>query len=461
MRNLLLITFAVLCIFSCRKDTEKDESHITYLSNIIKGLKDSLSVTDYANINVDRAIITSTKKGWSLLRIPFKGKKLSEEFVLLQSDSSGQILKGLIVNLNETVTNNDSKYVYNGAIKISYLNRREKLISDIENGVITALHHRVVARMMDVVPSSPSENVLPEVIVTCYIQSGGNYSSYNSINLASLGGDSYGGSSGYSNSGYYSYLGGTWDDVAAGTTTGGGGSQNDYKQEDGINSEGHGRFIEDDPELVDFEFVENFSPVDIMKYVKCFSNIPDYGSTCSIEILVDIPVDVDPNSLFDYKQGSPGHTFLQITKSNGSQSVTQNIGFYPASTWKMLLTEPVKSKIVDNGEHEFNASLKMNITPVQLSNTLNELSNLNSLNYDIDDYNCTDFALKIFNELRSGNSIEIQKIQIPGGRAPNGTNTPGALYNKLKVMQLTGIESGNINFPGTKAYVQDSNGPCN
>ncbi len=213
--------------------------------------------------------------------------------------------------------------------------------------------------------------------------------------------------------------------------------------------------------MIDFEFVENLSSIDITKYVKCFSNIPDDGSTCSIEILVDIPVDDDSNSLFDYEQGSPGHTFLQITKSNGSQSVTQNIGFYPANTWKMLLTEPVNSKIVDNGEHEFNASIKMNITPVQLNNTLNELSNLNSVKYDIDDYNCTDFALTIFNDSRSRNPIEIQKIQIPGGRSPNGTDTPGALYNQLKIMQLMGIESGNINFPGTKAYVQASNGPCN
>jgi hypothetical protein len=136
MRNLLLITFAVLCILSCSKDIKQDESQSTYLNNIIRGLKDSLSLTDYANINVDKAIITNTKKGWSLLRIPFKGKKLSEEFVLLQNDSSGQILKGFIVNLNENVTQNDLKDVYNGTIKISYLNRRENLFPTLRMALL-------------------------------------------------------------------------------------------------------------------------------------------------------------------------------------------------------------------------------------------------------------------------------------------------------------------------------------
>lgn len=188
-----------------------------------------------------------------------------------------------------------------------------------------------------------------------------------------------------------------------------------YDEEDYSSRTNNRDTDEEDTELVDFEFVENLSPIDITKYLKCFSNIPDEGSICSIEILVDIPVDNHPNRLFNYEQGSPGHTFLQITKTNGNQSVTQNIGFYPNATWKMLLAEPVQSKIVDNGEHEFNASLKMNITSEQLNNTLNYITNLATHDYDIDDYNCTDFALEVFNQSRVGNPIEIQKGPIPGG----------------------------------------------
>lgn len=217
---------------------------------------------------------------------------------------------------------------------------------------------------------------------------------------------------------------------------------------------------EEDEELVDFEFVENLSPIDITKYLKCFSTIPDDGSSCSIEILVDIPVDENPNRLFNFQQGSPGHTFIQITKTNGTQSITQNIGFYPVGSWKMLLNEPVQSKILDNGEHEFNASLTMNITPEQLDNTINHMTGLANHPYDLDDYNCTDFALEVFNQSRIANPIQIQRGPIPGGGAAY-TSTPGALYNKLSIMQHSGIESANINLPSTKAFVADSNGPCN
>jgi hypothetical protein len=233
-----------------------------------------------------------------------------------------------------------------------------------------------------------------------------------------------------------------------------------YDQEDYGSRTNNRDRDEEDEELGDFEFVENLPSIDITKYIKCFSNIPDQGSTCSIEILVDIPVDNRPNRLFNYEQGSPGHTFFRITKTNGSQSVSQNIGFYPNATWKMLLAQPVESQIVDNGQHEFNASIKMNITADQLNNTLNYLSNLSTHDYDIDDYNCTDFALEVFNQSRIGNPIEIQKGPIPGG-ASMYTSTPGALYNKLRIMQQMGVESANINLPETKAFAEVSSGPCN
>jgi len=64
----------------------------------------------------------------------------------------------------------------------------------------------------------------------------------------------------------------------------------------------------------------------------------------------------------------------------------QNIGFYPMIGWKTLLTTaPVEGKFVDNSEHEFNASLKMSLTPEDLKKTLDEMIYLSSVvKYDID-----------------------------------------------------------------------------
>ena len=56
------------------------------------------------------------------------------------------------------------------------------------------------------------------------------------------------------------------------------------------------------------------------------------------------------------------------------QSIQQNIGFYPNQGWKSIATPaPIPGKFVDNAGHEFNASLKMSLTPEELQSIINEM----------------------------------------------------------------------------------------
>jgi hypothetical protein len=176
----------------------------------------------------------------------------------------------------------------------------------------------------------------------------------------------------------------------------------------------------------------------------------------------DIPVDSDPKKLLNWETESPGHTFLQLKKSNGNKTVVQNIGFYPGQGWKTLLTNaPVPGKFVDNAQHEYNASLKMGLSPEDFRSTVDHMLELSKhIKYDIDEYNCTDFALDVFNTRRISNQLVIPRYDIPGGLTANGTNTPQGLYNKLVSMQQAGAESPNITIPREKRYAGASNGPC-
>ncbi|WP_018615956.1 hypothetical protein [Segetibacter koreensis] len=430
MKRFLPILFATIFFLSCNKNIEHNNSKPSYVANIQATLKDSLTGSDYSNLDLSRAVETKKDNASRFFRIPFTATKFPEKFILLYTDTAGKILNGLIIQLRQLEANNISKYSYNGTIEIRYLNGAIKLISEVKNGYIGALNTDPIARPL-VVPQAKEE--YPEIIVDWY----------------------YGGTPYINSSAFFGFNSGSrsvnYSSVAAN-------EDNEGDQGSRSNNQNNN---DDDEELVDFEFIDNLTPIDVSKYLKCFSNIPDYGATCSIAILVDIPVDDNPNSIFDFKQGATGHTFLQITKTNGGQTVTQNIGFYPVTTWKMLFTEPVKGKFVDNSEHEFNASFKMDITPLQLNNTLNHIIQLSTVNYDIDDYNCTDYALDIFNYSRIGNPLQIKKNQIPGGRSINGSSTPGALYNTLNVMKLSGNESNNIKIVGGKDFAIDSNGPCN
>ena len=54
------------------------------------------------------------------------------------------------------------------------------------------------------------------------------------------------------------------------------------------------------------------------------------GAVYSAKLCVDIPVNNDPLALLDGT--TPGHAFITVTKTNGSQSATLSFGFYPA-TW--------------------------------------------------------------------------------------------------------------------------------
>jgi hypothetical protein len=458
MRQFLFIICLSLFSLSCNKVLNKNNKP-AFLDNVKASLKDSLSKNDYDALDFSKSLLSNVDTAkLHLLRIPFKGKSIKEDFLVLRLDERAKIISGRIIKISESADNNlNAGQTFNGNITISWLNRNLVVQSEIENGYITYFHKSSNQRGL-VVPYEG--HVLPEVVVVSYIvhESTISYSAW--MNLLSLFSYSYSNQGGGNNSGFYSSMDFSYSGGGYGGGSGSGSGGGDRKDaSELLPDEG----FEQEIILVDFEPVEKRDAIDVTKYLKCFSNIPDSGSTCSIEILTDIPVDNDPDKFFNWNTGSPGHTFLQIKKSNGSQSVSQNIGFYPEQGWKTLLTTaPVKGKFVDNGWHEFNASLKRDISADQLKSVVTEIESLaKSVQYDIDDYNCTDFALQVFNSVPYSTPLEIPKYNIPGGMAPNGTNTPQGLYQKLKNMRQAGQEYNNITIPGVKGFVSDSNGPCN
>lgn len=443
MKKLLVIVLAAIFITSCEREVITNEATTqTFLMRVKNDLKDSLSALDFDNIDVSKAFITKTTVGRRYIRIPFKGKDVSREFVLLQTTDGGKMLSGFIIDLIRNAIEKGKEYEYNGVITKSSLNRRQTWAATLKNGKVADNPATSFASRDFVLPFPKDSTIIvisedgPTISYSDWINISGIFDYYGA----------YGADGGYLYAGYYS------GNVSSGPLEIG------QTNAAGLYS---GDTLVAGPLMPDVE-AEDLSGIDVSRYINCFSTIPDLGSTCSIRILVDIPVDSDPNKLFDYQLGSPGHTFLEFKKTNGAKTYTQYIGFYPATTWKMLFDLPVDGKIVDNGEHEYNASLGMSVTPDQFNNSLNHLKDISNVKYDIDDYNCTDFALDLFNLSRVGNAIEIPKYNIPGGATANGTSTPGALYNTLERMQQFNIESGgDISIPHGKAYVGTSSGPCN
>ena len=465
MKHLLFISALGMILFSCKKEISQNPNSISLLTNIRYQLKDSISTNDFQQLDFNNTLITNySDNNLSFLRIPFTNKSIATDFLLLKIEKNEFFSRGKIINIYKDQTDRSPRTFlqFNGNINIFSLDRNHITHSIITNGYIEAFNTAVKNNILkEAVVEIP---LMPDVVIICTYPTSGGISTSDWYNLQNMlsGGGSSAGSGGSGNSGGF---GGEYGN------SGGGGyyfpsKPNNNAAENGGNYGGGGGVIPKNSTsvLIDYESVEILPAIDLKKYLDCFNNIPDAGATCTIKILTDIPVDKDPNAFFDWANGSPGHTFLQITKVNGNQSVQQNIGFYPIKGWKTVLTTaPTEGKFADNYGHEFNASLTMDLTPEKLQHTLTHIQNLaNFIKYDIDEYNCTDFALDVFNYQRGGNQLTIPMYDIPGGTAIKGTATPQGLYQKLTAMkQLGDVDSKNITIPGVKGFAGHSNGPCN
>ncbi|MGI8600107.1 MAG: hypothetical protein ACR2KB_12715 [Chitinophagaceae bacterium] len=457
MKQIYLAIFLAFVLVHCKKEDAPKKDAAGYLQTVQSTLKDSLSSADFASLEFNKAELSAVDSiDLFLLRIPVKGKSMRTDFVLVKTTKTGKILNGKIINMQGgAVDYREGDFIvkkWDGAISIYSLNRRDVLHSPIRQGYITAFHEKEIKLSTESIALVAPDNYLPEVIVVGYIKTGGiSYLDY--MALQNLTSDFTGGSY----QGYYLSMDGSY---------GSGGSSPYYYDPYGTynysGGGGGGGVYTNPPILIDFEWHDQRAAIDLQQFVNCFNAIPDAGATCSIEIFADIPVDSDPMKIFNMGSGSPGHTFLQIKKSNGGQSVIQNIGFYPQSVLKTVLTNaPIASKFVDNGGHEYNASFKMKLSPENLKSTLTEILYLRNMKYDIDNYNCTDWALDVFNKTRP-EKVSIPLSDIPGTVPSVGTRTPQGLYNKLGEMKRNNHpEAAQITNNIYKGWVATSTGPCN
>ena len=211
--------------------------------------------------------------------------------------------------------------------------------------------------------------------------------------------------------------------------------------------------------------------VDIKKLFKCFDNIPDFpAATYSITLCADVPVNNYPSETVALN-ANPGHTFVIITKTNGTQSVTQAFGFYPTNGKNSITTlGPVPSKIVDDKLHEINASITIpDLDPFYFNSIRANAENVYSLNqYHILNYNCSNFAIDLFNLAKPGNPIVVSpylaKVFIGGTPLISIVDkAPQELFSTLKNMKNSiSPDANNIIISQDHSYrAPVTNGECN
>jgi len=452
----------LLVIVSCKKEIKNNKHDFSgYIENVKAALKDSLSANDYASVDFNRTVLSKVDSvQLYLLRIPLKGKKIKNDFVIVKTNVDGKVERGKIVHMEgaDTAFGNIRLKSFYGSITISSLSRNNQMHSAINNGYILEFHSQMNLRTTlaaPVYPVYPGAIVLPEVIVYSYISTSSGISFSDWFLLQSLFYDySFGGGT----SGYYSSLDGNGSGGGGGGGYGGGYDGSDVN----------------DMVEIEAEYIYNLPGVDLSKMFKCFDNVPSIGATYSIRLCSDIPSNSNPNASANFSAASGGHTFLTITKANGSTSVTQSFGFYPFSqpSWIDPFS-PVTSAIKDNGAQEINASLDMDLTETQFNTIKQNSISWSTRNYELADYNCGNYAVDIFNSVRNTPLIiPGYQIILPGTTNPWVpsspitvliNNSPQMLFSKLQEMKNNnGPESSKIVIDQSHNYTAPiSKGECN
>jgi hypothetical protein len=185
--------------------------------------------------------------------------------------------------------------------------------------------------------------------------------------------------------------------------------------------------------------------------MKCFGNITDPNAKMTVTVYVQEPW---PGTSFDIGPNSVGHVAIGLTKSSGSTSITQVVGFYPNATGYSKLHAP--SKVVDNGgDLNYNVSISYTVSASQFNQITNYVANPPAT-YDLNTFNCTNF---VYSACQAGG------ITIPDAMGVVGLNgatmsldkamTPAHLGGSIEDMK------GQSNVNTTGGYTPNSNGPCN
>jgi hypothetical protein len=218
-----------------------------------------------------------------------------------------------------------------------------------------------------------------------------------------------------------------------------------------VDGGGGGSPIEVDPPI------GNPDPIDPKKYTDCFEQVNDQLATYSMTIYSDIPADQDAGVVFDLKAHYAGHTFIELNKSNPYNSVRQVFGFYPGSMWGALSGNNTASKIVDDSEHEYQASYTISLSRPQFVAAVQRIQQLYGHSYHISNFNCTDFAMSVFHAA-GGQMLLNPQYNIPVYGNSSGNNTPNGVYEQIAAMQAAGVTGATAN--GNKNYGPHGKGPC-
>lgn len=185
--------------------------------------------------------------------------------------------------------------------------------------------------------------------------------------------------------------------------------------------------------IANTDFVEGEGNFPAFPISDCYYT-PSGASTQSVTIYVEQPVEGQPKP---YRKilgvgVNPGHTFITVSQSIGGQTYRRTIGYYPQGDVEP--SDPESLGVVkDNNGLEYHVSVTFPLNSTQFTNLIQLVDHdiNNTIDYDLNEYNCTDWAMDMVN---STGVITLPECfdTWPGG----GGSNPGTLGEYLRTIIL-------------------------
>ncbi|MDR6513690.1 hypothetical protein [Chryseobacterium camelliae] len=194
--------------------------------------------------------------------------------------------------------------------------------------------------------------------------------------------------------------------------------------------------------------------INIQEVLNCFNNIPSNAQTTyKVTIHSHLANPGNPYQVYNASQNDPGHAYITMQKTNGSATRSTTFGFYPsAGSWMTAIKDAENSAIgqEDPQKRRSDGSYTITVSEAAFNNARNAALAGSAKQYDLNDYNCTNFALQVFNAAMGGTGLQVSNSSI-------GYKTPSSLYLKLSEMKTAGTPGVSL----SQGFAPTSTMPCN
>lgn len=195
-----------------------------------------------------------------------------------------------------------------------------------------------------------------------------------------------------------------------------------------------------------------YGGINLSQRFECFNPLSK-AAVYTVRLCADVPDNDHPNRV--YVNQETGHVFLIFEKREpaADTAVAQVFGFYPRRPASCIVFKNVRCEILDNSKRDYDAEVSKEVNAEDFQLLLQKAEQLAQKKYNLNRFNCYDYALAIFNSLPGIEPLPVTRVKFPLIFGRGGS--PCGLYKDLKKLKASAsvwapyIEFGALKAPAS------------